>query len=379
MNERNATRILLMGAYGQDNLGDEAILEVHLQQLADHPVTVVSSNPSQTSRVYGVPSVRTYGGGLATAKAFARADLLVYGGGSLLKELPAPHFRHRLVVNLAGLTLASRAMGKKVAFSAMGVERLRTPLSRRLARLAADASHEMLVRDEGSADALDALGTRRRARVVADPAYLLREDDAARIRIDRFRRDLDGAPYVVLNPMRSHEVEQSQGRVAKAFAELADHIQDTSDKRVVWLPFKTRGLDNDVDILDDINRAMRRPERAVVAPLDLRPAEVVSLLAQSDGFVGMRHHGVLLGLVARTPVVAVPYAPKSEHLVHEFSLESSCVRAPDLSPGKLIEAYERTSTEGASQVSACAKPLELMKARARENFDRLRTLATGRA
>ena len=374
---KRAPRVLLMGAYGQDNLGDEALLEVHLQQLAPMHVTVASTDPVQTARRYGIPSVRTYGG-LATLKAFLDSDAVVFGGGSVMKELPKPYPRHRVVASLAVLSTFAHGLGRGVAFSAVGVEKIDTPTGRMFARQAERASDLMQVRDEGSRSLLRTLGVGERARVVADAAYLLRADEAALRRADDVLVVAGGHPVVVLNPIASHEVARSAEEVVEAFAALVDDIHRSLDAHVLLLPFKTDGPDSDVAVCRAIAARASRPLRVSLAPLDLRPAEAVAVLQRAHFVVAMRHHGVLLSLVAGAPVLAIPYAPKTEHLVDEMGLGAYALGAGSLAPQLLRDAFWRAFAKRADQAGVVAPHLTIMRLRAQENFDRLRAFLAAR-
>ena len=46
--------VLVVGAYGYGNVGDEAILSGLLARLGGHAVTVVSRSPTETSALHGV-------------------------------------------------------------------------------------------------------------------------------------------------------------------------------------------------------------------------------------------------------------------------------------------------------------------------------------
>ncbi|MEA3201542.1 MAG: hypothetical protein QOE90_2970 [Thermoplasmata archaeon] len=343
------SRVLLLGAYGQDNLGDEALLEAHLQQLAGHEITVASSDPAGTAARYRVPSVPTYGA--AMMRAMQRSDHVVFGGGSVLKELPPPHARHRL---LAGIAMAAALRGPRVALSAVGVERIATGAGRGLVRFAAKRAGLLHVRDAGSARLLAAMGAKREARVVADAAFLLEPTSPVRT---------EGRPLIVLNPMRSGEVDCPRERVVASFAALARHAARAHDARVVAMPFKTSGRDEDVSLAAALG--------VEVLPAQ-RPSEALATLAQADLFVGMRHHGVLLALHAGTPALAIPYAPKTRHLVDEMGLAEHALDARDLTPERLVAAFDHAMTERAAILRAAQAPLREQRARARENFDLLR-------
>lgn len=364
--------LLVMGAYGQDNLGDEALLEVHLQQLSGARITVASSSPAQTAARYGVASVRTYGGA-RTFDAFLASDAVVYGGGSVVKELPAPQMRYRVVAALALLATLARATGRRVIYSAVGIEQLGTRLGRALASLATRAADLLHVRDEGSQRLLEAMGVGERARVVADPAFLLAIDEAALRRADEILAPASGRPVVVLNPMWSGEAHVARDEVVRAFVSLADEITGKLDAGVLILPFKTAGADNDAELARDVALLVGRPDRVMLAPSDLRPAEALAVMAQSALVVGMRHHGALLALVAGAPVVAIPYAPKTRHLVEEFGLRAASVPAAELTSATLSAAFWRVWSLRAEQPVATRAPLVAAQVRARENFRVIRS------
>ena len=369
---RPAPSVLLMGAYGQDNLGDEALLEVHLQQLAGARVVVASSSPRQTGARYDVPSVRTYGGA-RTLHAFLASRAVVYGGGSVVKELPRPQPGYRVVAALAFLGSLARLTGRRIVYSAVGVERLRTRLGRALARVALRAAHLLHVRDEGSRRLLAEMHADAGARVVADPAFLLREDEAAVRRAEAVLAPARGRPVVVLNPMWSGEVDLPREDVVRAFAALAEEVVATLDAHVLLLPFKTAGHDDDAELAKHVARRVARPGRVDLAPLDLRPAEALAIMRRSALVVGMRHHGTLLALVAGTPVLAVPYAPKTRHLVEEFGLADASLPAERITPEALSSAFWRAWKSRDGQPRATAVPLAAAQARAQENFRVIRS------
>lgn len=349
-------RVLLVGAYGQDNLGDEALLETHVQQLRDYDLTVATSNPAQTAAKYGVKTTPTYGA--ATLRAILTTDTIVFGGGSLLKELPPPHARQRL---LMGIASANAMRPGKVALSAVGAERILTPSGRALARFCANRSGFTSVRDEASAVLLRELGARRDARVVADPAFLLQPSiEKTMIHDER--------PLIVLNPMRSGEVECSRERVVASFAAVAKHAQRALGARVVVMPFKTAGMDSDAEISREIG--------VEVLP-ELRPSEALATLARASLFVGMRHHGALLAIHAGAPALAVTYAPKTENLVNELGLREHSLCASKLTPQRLVEAFDHAWANRKDIVTTAEKPLRAMRERAQENFDCLRPFIEG--
>ena len=88
-------QIFILGAYGQNNLGDDALLQVFIQQFSrpanpfgDTQLLVKSARPAETAQQFGVKTVVTYLGWprFSRLRAIVGSDLIVFGGGSLLKE-----------------------------------------------------------------------------------------------------------------------------------------------------------------------------------------------------------------------------------------------------------------------------------------------------
>ena len=170
--------------------------------------------------------------------------------------------------------------------------------------------------------------------------------------------------------MRSGEVECPRERVVASFRAVAERARNVHGARVVAMPFKTAGPDEDASLAAEVG--------VPVLPA-MRPSEALAVLSRADLFVGMRHHGVLLALHAGSAALAVPYAPKTEHLVAEMGLEEHALPAGSLSPEALVAAFDHAWAQRQEIVSSARKPLELQRERARENFSLLRrSLAGGR-
>src|SRR4026208_914587 len=78
--------VLISGYYGFSNLGDEAILEVLLQDLqkliARQDIVVLSDNPMQTNATFGVHAVDRWDG-QSFLSLLSRCRLFISGGGGL--------------------------------------------------------------------------------------------------------------------------------------------------------------------------------------------------------------------------------------------------------------------------------------------------------
>jgi hypothetical protein len=85
---------VICGYYGQGNGGDEALLVSLLEMLPSHVKPIVlSANPEQTSRCYGVESCpnRSFP---EIIKVLRRSQVFIWGGGSLMQAIAS--WRHSI-------------------------------------------------------------------------------------------------------------------------------------------------------------------------------------------------------------------------------------------------------------------------------------------
>lgn len=85
---RNKSNLLILGAYGQENIGDEALLKSTLDNLDRNKfkdIFVNSMDPEKTSKLFGVKGF--YTGFIHTIIPFLKSKMIIYGGGTILVEL----------------------------------------------------------------------------------------------------------------------------------------------------------------------------------------------------------------------------------------------------------------------------------------------------
>lgn len=151
-------KILFLGTHGQFNLGDELLLETFLSQLgSEHHYAVNSYDPPFTQGMmrpkYNVEAFHTTRELPRFLKYLLACDGLVFGGGSIIKELYASVGRNpysTLLMILATVTFAKQIARKKVVMSNIGVGPLMTPTGYRLARWILKQVDFLSVRDETS-------------------------------------------------------------------------------------------------------------------------------------------------------------------------------------------------------------------------------------
>lgn len=295
--------VLVCGAYGRDNAGDDAILEGILREIRavdpDRPVTVLSRSPRQTRRTCGVFSVYTFNP-FGFFRAARRAALFISGGGNLIQNVTSTRSLWYYLFTIAW----ARRLGARVLMYGCGVGPLAGRVSRRLAARVMDRHVEAVTLREDSARAdLDRLGvTRPKVILSADPALTL--DAAPPERVDSLLLTQGVPPegeYIAFALRRWPGFEAR----ASVFAEAADYARDAYGLTPLFIPIEKRG---------DIEAA-RMAASLVKGPCHLLshtgPAgDVIGLLGRCRTVVAMRLHALIFASGQGIPLVGVAYDDK---------------------------------------------------------------------
>jgi polysaccharide pyruvyl transferase CsaB len=158
------TKYVISGYIGFDNFGDEAIASVltsYLKAKNADCITVLSSNPIKTSKLYNVQSAHY----LNFLMPILKSDVLISGGGSLLQDITSlKSLLYYLLVILTGLIL-----NKKVIIFAQGFTPFRTTIGKFFTRFILKYCDKIYVRDMKSYEILQGLSLN--SEIITDPVF----------------------------------------------------------------------------------------------------------------------------------------------------------------------------------------------------------------
>src|SRR5689334_15401630 len=150
---------VLAGAFGQRNPGDDALLKAFANALDGWELTATAAFGAPESALAGCEPVRS-DDAVAVARAVARADAVVFAGGTVFKALGPQCGRPPLSLLRRALAVATAvsAIGRPLAMVGVGAGALPTPGARALARQLVNRADLLVLRDDESAEVLTAAG-----------------------------------------------------------------------------------------------------------------------------------------------------------------------------------------------------------------------------
>ncbi len=354
------TTVLLAGAFGQHNPGDEALLRAFRLALADYRIIATSAEPEATAAQHDCEAVPS-GDVRAIASLVRKSDAVVIGGGTVFKTLHPSTRRpaHELLRNTSLLTLGARVSATPVLIVGVSAVPLPDRRARRLARRVVRRADLLILRDEPSARHLADAGSPTPFRIGADPTWTLL-GDATPV------ADVESTVVVMLSHLAASRDLAS--RIAPGLRALRD-----DGLRVCLQPWQVSGSAahngaDDLVFMHEIGQRIGGPVELLDAPADLDDA--VRRAGTSRLVVGMRFHSLVAAAAAGTPFLAIDHESKLGALARQFSQQSV---AGDAKPAQLTTAM----FSALSGVKPSASAAQHERARAAEGFRLLRLLLEG--
>lgn len=329
----DAPNIVFLGTHGQHNIGDELLLETFLHHLGPRPSYVVNTydkefTAAQVAGRYRVELIDTAGDRLALLKHLRRADVVVFGGGSIIKELYASVGRNRyatMAMILAIVVFAKWIARAPIAMLNIGVGPIQSAPGRWLARLILGQVDLLTVRDPGSYALCRSIGVdASRVKLGTDAVFSVTGEWLLGAEPSPSLRPAGGPLRIALNLNFDIENpdnwEHFQTELAAALRDLAAR----HDLEIHGLPMQSRGKErDDATILRSF--AARSPEVRFVEH-DLRsPADVARLINGCDLLVSERLHAIVMAAILGVPAFVLAYDVKVRELASTLGLDESCL------------------------------------------------------
>ena len=295
--------VVICGAYGKGNSGDNAILNAIVEQLhhidPDLPITALSRDPMETKLCAGIDAVYTFSV-FKIGRLLRRTKLYISGGGTLMQDATSTR---SLLYYLFSIRQAHRR-GCKVMLYGCGIG----PISKernqkRTAKVLNRYVNIISVRDRYSIDTLEQLGvTEPEIHLNADPALLIDPPDTDELRSYLRRSGLvEGKSYVMIALRPWDGFTEKIG----AFAAAAEYLH--REYGLIPLLYAMEPA-RDEAAVKAVAEKIHCPH--LVLSAGTNGAEILALVRRMSLVVSMRLHTLIFASGQGVPMVGVVYDPK---------------------------------------------------------------------
>lgn len=303
--EKRREGVVLCGAYGRGNAGDEAILKAILAELRsldpNLPICVMTRRPQQTRIAYRTEAIYLFDF-LTYRKKMASCKLYINGGGSLIQNVTS---RRSLWFYLSTLKTA-RKLGCKVMMYGCGIGPVNHQTDRRYAGKVINQNVDVItLRDQHSINELRSLGvTVPRIELAADPTVSLPsvspEHAIEMLRAAGLRPAEQRYLGITVRPWPSFESK------THIIADAARYVYHTYGLIPVFIPIEAH---RDVSAAMQVAAHLKEIPYAILS--DCAHAEQsIALFSQMDVVMSMRLHALVFSAAHGVPLVGIVYDPK---------------------------------------------------------------------
>ncbi len=319
-------KVLVKGYYGQENLGDEAILLAMLLGLSKRGIQATVSAGKRRALF---PEVFSLSGTEAKIvdddfwsemKTLPSVDALVIGGGGLF-----PRGRLGLPLRLLVMSTLFALCGKPTFMIGIGVNPIRHGLTKFIWRCLAALSKGIVVRDKSSyavlEDALGAALARKKLQLSTDLVFTANPQIFTTQKSSSQGRRL---AIVLARPWNAQEHATDEGK--QRFGILLEGLRSliTGSVAAGWqvdlVPFFAH---SDVKFAEEITRDGMDGVNIV---RDETMTGRLASIASSDAVLTMRFHGLVFGISFDKPTALIAYDHKMAQLADEVGIADQMVK-----------------------------------------------------
>jgi len=372
--------VLLLGSYGQSNVGDDILMWNYLELLKSRGFNEIYVNANTTEFIPkpikdAYPDLKIVDTYNTSVKGYIHliksVDCIVYGGGTLYKELYSSTGRSKyaVIVRMMGFNMLAKLFGTNLYHLHIGIGALKTKVGRFISRRALSAATYTIFRDEESYEFAK---------------------NVLHIPENTITKSTDGLflNHIWEKPWHKHSVTIDRKKWKKVIGiNVLSDIPDWVDRKhyiatmrsvvkqliyedyfLVFVPFQHRfNPRNDLAFTKEVFEDALKDKKNYVILEEVPIDEVSSYLQACDLFIGMRFHSLLLSTVNNVPFVAVAYDTKCWRFIEESNYRFA-LKLEDLEKEKLLRLCKDTLKHEAEIKDQLTDITEKMYAEAKEDI-----------
>ena len=327
--ERNGGRagVLICGAYGLGNAGDEAILDALVAEMRKidplMPLTVLTREPVETAARLDVEAVHSFNAPKFLS-IMKRRTLYINGGGSLIQDVTS---RRSLWYFLFTLH-AARKRGCRVMMYGCGIGPVKRAGGVAHTRSTLNSSVDVItLREPDSVEELARFGvTKPEIILAADPALTLLPAGAQEVDNALAAAGADPSGRYAGFALRLWPGFNAK---AQAIADCARYVYEKHGLTPVFIPINHRSDSEAAEMVAGLLDGVPH----VLLPGPLPSSLAIGIMGRMEIVVSMRLHGHIFAAGQGVPVVGISYDPKVTAFLR--CVDGECVSLEDAESGRL--------------------------------------------
>lgn len=320
--------IVICGAYGKGNAGDDAILKAIVQEMReidpDRRITVMSRRPRETRLIYRTGAIYTFRID-QVLRRFRHASLYINGGGSLMQDVTSTRSLRYYLLTLD----QAKRFGCKVMMYGCGIGPINKPGNRSRAARTINRSVDIItLRDDLSRGELTRMGIfKPDIRLSADPTIILKPASAAAVSdtLEKCGIPPDGK-YLGFGLRYWKGFDDVIGEVVQA----AEYAYQKYGLIPLFVPIE---YPSDLMPAEILGSKLRCPYYMLTERQSIEMT--IGILARMKAVIGIRLHSLMFSAAAGVPVIGMSYDIKVDGFL-KYIGNRTCIQLREVTAKKLI-------------------------------------------
>lgn len=333
---RSRDGILLCGAYGRENAGDDAILDAILLELRnidpDLPLLVLSRRPKLTQYKLRVNAIYTFSF-FRFLRQMSKCKLYINGGGSLIQDVTS----HRSLWFYLYTLRAAKKRGCRVMMYGCGIGPILSPHNQKKAARYIDSYVDCItLRDPHSLQELKEMNVQKPQMILsADPTVVLPPSSPGRI--DALFSQLNINPH---GKYICFSLRKWPGFAEKIsiFAKAAEYAYHKHGLVPVFLPIEPRV---DLPAIKQVTSLLHIPHAVwdIMWGQSFSSSDIIGLFSRMQVVISMRLHALVFAAGHGIPLIGVSYDQKVNAFLSSIG-QDLCISLNDVTYDSLSHAVD---------------------------------------
>ncbi|RKD76309.1 polysaccharide pyruvyl transferase WcaK-like protein [Sinobaca qinghaiensis] len=361
-----ATKVLLIGYYGVQNIGDEMFLRLLIKQLkrsgvekdqiilispekefleSKYDINVVHPQKDSNLKLLKILySLKIY------IKTIKSVDIIIYGGGTQIQEFGKNSYKS-LIFKVIYL-LANKLFYKRPVYHfAVGIDKMKSTIGKKCTKWIYQLSDGFILRDKYSYEYLKEVikvTKKSKMKVKTDLAFNkdmvnLLQKKSEDVKSNKIKIGISLFPYYEKQLHDKKRQQDFDSQIIKFLKSI-----NTSDYEIHFIPFQGNMGNKDNIYMDELTYDF---ENAILHNYSDNFEETCRVISEMDICIGMRLHFVIFSLIASKPTIPIDYHVKVEQFTKTLGLQDHMIKIDQLNFEVLLKKllsieknYEKVSS-----------------------------------
>jgi len=350
MKNSNKKRILIIGAYGCGNAGDDALLQSIVDYFHDYNLTATAGSKNNLKPWLQVKTIRcrlNEGISFPVFKSMIKdvfiilfhlihSNAIIFGGGSLIHDLTFYNLIFIYFWHLCALIFR-----KRVYYLGMGVGPLNTRFGKKISKFFLSKSTYLFVRDKRGESICHSIDVNNSI-LSNDIAFLINKKNQCNGRTLR-ENNLHEKCYICITASEWFDSDNFWNKSSidfevqiKKFAAYLDMLFEFYNMKIVFVPT----VSHDSQLAEKLSNKISFKDYIII-PNNYNSMEMAEIIENSYLLVGMRMHSIIFAARQSVPFIAIIYNQKVNELLEILDLADYSIPINDMNLIALTSAVNK--------------------------------------